>query len=83
MIDDNLVKRPTVIKKPHNKERTLTVEASKPALFENKSMSVFSIIEFNSAVFLMKLIPFQIKMIPNTTLKMVSHEGRMAFDCVG
>jgi len=74
-IVDILVKSPTVIKNPHNKESILTIVVRTPELRENTPTPVCSIIDVNTAVSRMKFIAFQIKMNPNTTLKMVSQYG--------
>ena len=60
----------------------LTTEARAPELLEKIPTPVCSIIDFKWAVSLIKLMPFQIKMIPKTTLKMVSHEGWLRLDLV-
>jgi len=73
--DDILVKRPTVIKTPHNKESILTTEAIIFELRENMPMPVCSIIDVKTEISRIKLIPFQIRTMPNTILKMVSHIG--------
>ena len=74
-MDDILVKSPTVMKTPHNKESALTTEATTLELWENMPIPVCSIIDVKTEISRIKLIPFQTRIMPNTILKMVSHDG--------
>jgi hypothetical protein len=74
-IDDIFVKRPTVIKRPHNNENVVTRKAKTRELREKTPMPVCSIIDSNLEISIIKFIPFQIIIMPNTILKMVSKDG--------
>lgn len=77
-IDDVLVKRPTVIKKPHNKLNIVTNKAIALELCENASIPVCSTIDFTAEVSRIKFIPFQSNIRPNAILKIESQLRKLA-----